>query len=205
MADVHKALKQLDHIWFKFREERVHIPQNPEAKEFKKFTLMMVNTTYDDPRARGTRRSLCVIVVPAGKTLNTEMAHTICEHCTENAVHHVVIVRQRESKKVASLLAESGVVWETLTFDELHLNKLEYHLVPRYSVMLTDAERKEVFRVAGTTDPRKLPRILFRKDPIGRLLGFRMGDIVKTVRADANTIEVVGYRHVTDDATANAA
>ena len=182
--EITHALKSLETIWTKYRPEQTTITkETPSKVSFRKgFFVWECFTIYDDPRRPGTETRLAVVFVPSVFTFGSDFATMVRDHYTEQRVDHLVIIRKNESKVVS---------------------KLDYCLVPKYELVLGEDARNSVLSSMGILGkPLNMQRMLFRIDPIGRLLGFRAGEIVKVTRPDANTLENVSFRYVIDDATA---
>ena len=204
--EITHALKSLETIWTKYRPEQTTITkETPSKVSFRKgFFVWECFTIYDDPRRPGTETRLAVVFVPSVFTFGSDFATMVRDHYTEQRVDHLVIIRKNESKVVTKILNGSGfVAWETLSYEDLQVSKLDYCLVPKYELVLGEDARNSVLSSMGILGkPLNMQRMLFRIDPIGRLLGFRAGEIVKVTRPDANTLENVSFRYVIDDATA---
>ena len=205
-GEVSRSVRQLDALWFQYRPERVHVDVRKFRKvALRKWTLWGHITTYADPRNGGAPTRVAFLMLQPGKTLGAEIAAAIVqayrsEDVPDTLVAHLVMVCSKESKSVAHTFDQSGAThWEALLYEELAINKMVCARVPRYTVLLEPAAREEAMRLLGIQGPdglTKVSKILFRVDPMARLLGFRVGDLVRVVAPDAMTMETTSFRYV---------
>jgi DNA-directed RNA polymerase subunit H (RpoH/RPB5) len=152
---------------FKYRLESVGWGDMQEAKHY-----CYLPGEYLCPRTQ-KHTSVHVIWVPQDCTLGSDYAQTFKKH----QPHHLIIVRDKESKGAHEILWKSHHYIEYLYYSDLLFNKMEYGLVPKYRIIYQPTEKDQLLQQLHT-DIKNLPKMLHR-DAIGRLLGVRPGDIVE--------------------------
>lgn len=196
------CMNKLVELWRRYRVERPNFPEvlTLQRVDFRKgFYVEEWQGLYSDPRQpHNTLMRLALVQIPTQFALGADLAGFLRDHYVQLA-DHVVILRQRESK-VAKILNEAGFIWETLGYDELAFDKLSHSLVPKYEILLSETEKDCVLRQLDLPSAQRLPRLLARVDPIARLLGLRVNDIVRIVRVDHLTLVNVAYRLVSAQA-----
>jgi DNA-directed RNA polymerase subunit H (RpoH/RPB5) len=200
--EVLKAVQQLDRIWTTYRVERCSLNDQEltHVSCKKKLEYWTIKRFYADPRQNGKRTSLCVILIPPSLALGTEFANIIIEHCVDQ--EHVVIVRKSESKQASHAFGLTATFfWEIISYEDLNMDVLSHVLVPKYRLLISEEDRKVAFDRMGTTDPSKFPLMKFRKDPIARRLGFRVGEVIEKKVPSITTCFTVSYRFVVSDKT----
>lgn len=144
---------------------------------------------------------LRVIFVPLGENLGTDLTKKINEDGESTEVDHLVIIRSKESN-VAKLFDECKqyTIWETLGYDELRFNKLEFGLVSQYQLLLREERSAELNRLGVQNTEadlkQRLPRLKFREDAMGRFLGFQAGDLLRVVTPSITVGHEISYRYV---------
>lgn len=73
------------------------------------------------------------------------------------------------------------------------INILKHELVPKH-ILLNEQEKEEVLKQYGIT-LKQLPRIL-ESDPVIKIIGGKMGDVVKIIRKSQTAGQSVYYRVV---------
>lgn len=194
-------LEVLNKIWSKYRGERLSFPTDDlETLSFKKnYSVSMTKQMSRDPR-NGKERMVYVLFVPLKQTLHTELTSILVTAAEERNYEHVVLVCSSTTKNTKSSLQKSmTIIWEVLSYDDLKFCAPCNVLVPIKYELLTDKERAEF-----TTDPSKLRKMFARdngqvkhhvkQDVMARLLGFRMGDIVRITEAHTSTGLSISHR-----------
>ncbi|MDJ0270571.1 MAG: DNA-directed RNA polymerase subunit H [Aigarchaeota archaeon] len=74
---------------------------------------------------------------------------------------------------------------------------LQHSLVPKHEI-LSEEEKKQLLERLGIT-PQQLPYILIT-DPVVKLLGAKLGDIIKITRESETAGEAIYYRVVVREA-----
>lgn len=205
-GEIARSIRQLDTLWQHYRTEATRVdPRKFRRVTLKKWAVWAHITAYADPRRAGAQTRVAFVMLQRGKTLGADISTAILQtyrnpDAPETLVDHLVVVCTKASKKVKNAYDESGCVfWEILLYEELAFNKMTCARVPKYTPLLTDAERQRAHAELGIAGPQeyaKLPRILHRVHPLARLLGLRDGDLVRVVSADITTMERTTYRHV---------
>lgn len=197
-SEFQQAARQLSEIWQTGRHERVTLDGTELQREnfLKKMHVWYAQKQYVDPRDGQVKR-IAFVFVPKRLGLGSDLATYIKDRfCDE--VDHLVVVRSNESKTPAQIFDEADVVWETIDYDEIAFNKFKCAGVPRYTIIHNEEERTAALRemdVYKEEDMDHIWKIGFRTDPMARLLGLRLGDLVRVVSNNANTGIEVKYRY----------
>ena len=84
---------------------------------------------------------------------------------------------------------------EIFTIDELLVNIIDHHLVPKHRLLIEDDKNK--FLDEYSINPKSLPRI-YVTDPIARYYNAKIGDIMEIERYTPNSGKSIIYRYVTN-------
>lgn len=193
--EILRAFRILADLWKNYRHERVILHEKGlESVQFrKKFRLFSYRTSY------ATRSLLFLFMIP-GQTFGMEQAKIVAKTYgklvpnAESPADHIVVVRCKDSKAIPSVMDAAGFIWETISYEELRFNKMECGLVPLYRTVFDESEQKDLLRRLGMDHLMLLPKAIFRKDAIGRLLGWCVGDLIEIT--DKETLGI-SYRWVT--------
>jgi DNA-directed RNA polymerase subunit H (RpoH/RPB5) len=199
---LHEALRNLQHLFATYRPERLHLDLTTlQGLELKRALTVwiMPPVVYNNPRtAQTTPVEFTLMVVPTGVTFGTEMANAVL---AQIPFAHLLVLCSKTSANVFKLMAHKR--WETLTFEELFHKrrpgpggkpfcKLDVGLVPQYR-LLTPDERAAVVKHTFLGQPHQAPTIVLH-DPIARLLGLCVGDMVAVTQTNVITGISTNYR-----------
>ena len=76
------------------------------------------------------------------------------------------------------------------------LNVFNHELVPKH-ILLSEEEKKNVIKKYGIKKLSQFPRIL-KSDPAVKLLGAKVGDLIKIIRKSNTAKESIYYRVVVE-------
>ena len=110
------------------------------------------------------------------------------------------MIRSKESKSaITAFDTHKNTIWETIAYEDIKVNKMLYSQVPSYQIIVDKCDFVKALgelQIKSRNELIHIPHMLFRIDPISRLLGFREGDLVRITSVDAFTGEAISYRLV---------
>ena len=200
---VTSSLNVLNKIWSRYRAEKISFPiPSVEPIQFRKnYLAWYTQNVCTDPR-NGSSGTVHVMFTNTTQTLNTEFTTVLAAYASEHEYKHVLIVAQSMTKMTKpSLLKTQGIIWELLTYDDLKFCAPLNTLVPIKYEILSDTERStftmdvEKIRKMNARDDGSVKHHV-KQDAMARLLGFRIGDVVRVTEANPYTGQNITYRHL---------
>jgi DNA-directed RNA polymerase subunit H (RpoH/RPB5) len=140
---------------------------------------------------------LTLIFFPLEKKLNVPSVRTMCDYAKEKRCQHFIIVFVDTITPFARQfianyrLPPNSTHIETFHIGTLQYNLLEHDLVPPHRV-LTEDEVKAVEKKFGIVRT-KFPKMLLT-DPVSKILGLRINQMVEIIRDHPSGFEYTMYR-----------
>ena len=111
----------------------------------------------------------------------------------------VIILKQDMNQTLMNILNEfwdrHGIFIILFSLERLQFNILEHQYVPKH-IILTEDERKEMFKRYNILDVKNLPDIS-RFDPVAQAIGMRPGEICRIERPSKTSVISNYYRYCT--------
>ena len=111
----------------------------------------------------------------------------------------VIILKQDMNQTLMNILNEfwdrHGIFIILFSLERLQFNILEHQYVPKHDI-LTEDERKEMFKRYNILDVKNLPDIS-RFDPVAQAIGMRPGEICRIERPSKTSVISKYYRYCT--------
>jgi len=111
----------------------------------------------------------------------------------------VIILKQDMNQTLMNILNEfwdrHGIFIILFSLERLQFNILEHQYVPKH-IILTEDERKEMFKRYNILDVKNLPDIS-RFDPVAQAIGMRPGEICRIERPSKTSVISKYYRYCT--------
>jgi hypothetical protein len=111
----------------------------------------------------------------------------------------VIILKQDMNQTLMNILNEfwdrHGKFIILFSLERLQFNILEHQYVPKH-IILTEDERKEMFKRYNILDVKNLPDIS-RFDPVAQAIGMRPGEICRIERPSKTSVISNYYRYCT--------
>jgi DNA-directed RNA polymerase subunit H (RpoH/RPB5) len=126
---------------------------------------------------------------------STAPAAAIKEQSARKSPHVILVLRNKNTATVKSLMAEAaarGARLDIFSVQELQYNPARHHLVPRH-VRVPKGSEQDVLRMYRVTNRFQLPLIL-QGDVMARYLGLQHGDLVRVERPSPTAGKAVVYR-----------
>jgi len=194
------ALRVLSRVWSVYRPEGVELsaPQLAYRRFPKKYYVWEVCARYGDPRAEDHPAvPVAFVFVPPNTTVGVDLAKYLVKQYSVHA-RHLVIVCTKSSRSTGGVLDASGMVWESVSYDDVGVCIMDSGLVHSYTVLVGAgrAEAMASLGLATENELARLPLLRYREDPVARLLGLREGDLVRVKSPCTLTGQDVTYRYV---------
>ena len=111
----------------------------------------------------------------------------------------IIILKQDMNQTLMNILNEfwdrHGIFIILFSLERLQFNILEHQYVPKHDI-LTEDERKEIFKRYNILDVKNLPDIS-RFDPVAQAIGMRPGEICRIERPSKTSVISNYYRYCT--------
>ena len=111
----------------------------------------------------------------------------------------IIILKQDMNQTLMNILNEfwdrHGIFIILFSLERLQFNILEHQYVPKHDI-LTEDERKEMFKRYNILDVKNLPDIS-RFDPVAQAIGMRPGEICRIERPSKTSVISNYYRYCT--------
>lgn len=183
--------------YLRMRSEAIELKSSDfQEAALKRENGIRVNYALKDYNLNGVRQTMAIVFYPIGKSLGADMAKSI--NRMFEPVEHLLIVCSKHSKMASHNFT---MYWEILLYRELEFDIFENDLMPQYK-LLNCQEIKDVAKSWQMTENEFkacIPITLHRKDPVARVMGWKIGNVIKVEEADVLTGCNTFYRLISDD------
>ncbi len=98
---------------------------------------------------------------------------------------HLILIGNNISFQTSAHLSKTYYYFEFLKHTEISFNKMDHHLVPIYRLL---NQRDIKLLKEKYQDINKYPKLIYRVDPIARIMDFRPGDVLEVMRKNSTVI-----------------